>query len=321
MTETLPRRRTGHRIAWAAAALWTTWAVARTVGADRIPHVGGFGLPLLALTPFAAATSIVPVGLALALRNRRAALLAAGAAAVLAASVLPRAFAASAPSVTGPNVRILTVNLMFGRADAAQIVNLVAAHKVDVLSVQEFTPDALAAFQENGLDELLPHSVLAPQWGAEGSGLYSRHPLTALPPIHGTVLHQPRASLTLDGRAVHVTAVHPLPPISPSAVADWRHTYASFPSASADGAVQILAGDFNSTLDHAAFRGLLARGYTDAADARGSALTPTWGVTMMGPPLTLDHIVTSSTVAVRAYSVHPITGTDHRAVLATLHLP
>ena len=39
---------------------------------------------------------------------------------------------------------------------------------------------------------------------------------------------------------------------------------------------QILAGDFNATLDHAEFRALLDRGYVDAADAVGDGLTPTW---------------------------------------------
>ncbi|WP_211360112.1 endonuclease/exonuclease/phosphatase family protein [Actinocorallia herbida] len=321
MTETLPRRRTGYRIAWAAAALWGAWAIARVSGADRLPIVGGFGLPLTALTPYAAATSIVPLGLALAARNRWAAVVAAGTAAAFALVLLPRAVAVTPPAAAGPQVRVLTANLMFGRADPAEVVKLVAEHDVDVLSVQEFTPDAQAAFRENGLDRYLPYEVLAPQWGAEGSGLYSRHPLTELPPISGTTLHQPRASLTLDGRTVHVTAVHPLPPIDPAGVADWHRTYESLPSADAEGAVQILAGDFNSTLDHAAFRGLLDRGYADAADSRGSGFTPTWGVTMMGPPLTLDHVVVPTSVAVRDYSVHTLDGSDHRAVLAVLRLP
>ncbi|MCD0452748.1 endonuclease/exonuclease/phosphatase family protein [Actinocorallia sp. API 0066] len=320
MTETLPGRGTRRRIAWALTALWGAWAVARVAGADRIPVLDGFGLPLMALTPFVAAASAVPVGLALLVRDRWAALTAAGVAVVFAAVTLPRAVAATPPDATGPRLTVLTANLMFGRADAAEIVDLVAAHRVDVLSVQEFTYDAQAAFRENGLQDHLPYEVLAAEWGAEGSGLYSRYPLTALPAIPETTLHQPRASLTVSGRAVHVTAVHPLPPISPSGVSDWRRTYAAFPSGDG-GAIQVLAGDFNGSLDHARFRGLLARGYTDAADARGAGFTPTWGVTMMGPPLTLDHVLVTSSVAVRSYAVHAVSGSDHRAVLAELQLP
>ncbi|WP_460304738.1 endonuclease/exonuclease/phosphatase family protein [Actinocorallia aurea] len=321
MTETLPRRRTGYRIVWAAVAFGAAWAIARTAGADRLPGVGGFGLPFIALTPYAAVTSVATIGIAAAVRNRWAAAVAAGVAVVFAVALLPRTVAATQPEATGPRLRVLTANLMFGRADAAQLVRLVAEHNVDVLSVQEFTPDAQAAFQENGLGKYLPYQVLAPQWGAEGSGLYSRHPLTALPPIQGTILHQPRASLTVDGRAVEVTAVHPMPPINTEGVADWRRTYDSLPTVGASGPVQILAGDFNSTLDHAAFRGLLDRGYTDAGSSSGEGFTPTWGVTMMGPPLTLDHVLFPASTAVRDYSVHTLDGSDHRAVLAALQLP
>jgi hypothetical protein len=51
---------------------------------------------------------------------------------------------------------------------------------------------------------------------------------------------------------------------------------AALPGAGAPGDLQLIAGDFNATLDHRVLRRLLGRGYADAADAAGDGLTWTW---------------------------------------------
>jgi endonuclease/exonuclease/phosphatase family metal-dependent hydrolase len=81
----------------------------------------------------------------------------------------------------------------------------------------------------------------------------------------------------------------------------------------------VLAGDFNATFDHAAFRGVLDHGYTDAAEQTGRGLTPTWAG--WGPPITIDHVLVDNRCAVRDYSVLDLPGSDHNAVLADLQLP
>src|SRR5690606_13718935 len=48
------------------------------------------------------------------------------------------------------------------------------------------------------------------------------------------------------------------------------------PPATPHGAVRLLAGDVNATLDHAPLRELIATSCTDAADAAGAGLTGTW---------------------------------------------
>ena len=85
--------------------------------------------------------------------------------------------------------------------------------------------------------------------------------------------------------------------------------------------MRILAGDFNASLDHAVLRGLIGRGYADAADRAGAGLVPTWGYGGTRPPLTIDHVLVDRRCAVTGYSVHDIAGTDHRAVLAEIRLP
>jgi endonuclease/exonuclease/phosphatase family metal-dependent hydrolase len=83
----------------------------------------------------------------------------------------------------------------------------------------------------------------------------------------------------------------------------------------------VLAGDFNATIDHAAFRDVLRLGYADAARQAGKALTPTWGLPGKGVVLTLDHVLVDRSCAVLACSVHAIPGSDHRAVYAAIQLP
>lgn len=85
----------------------------------------------------------------------------------------------------------------------------------------------------------------------------------------------------------------------------------------------IVAGDFNSTLDHAGFRRLLRRGLADAARETGRGLVPTWSPAPWWPLglLAIDHILVDRRCAVLETSVHRLPGTDHRAVFARLRLP
>jgi endonuclease/exonuclease/phosphatase family metal-dependent hydrolase len=81
------------------------------------------------------------------------------------------------------------------------------------------------------------------------------------------------------------------------------------------------SGRFHATLDHAPFRDVLRLGYADAAQQTGNALVPTWGRPGKGALLPLDHVLVSPGCAVRAFSVHVVPGSDHRAVYAEIQLP
>jgi endonuclease/exonuclease/phosphatase family metal-dependent hydrolase len=133
---------------------------------------------------------------------------------------------------------------------------------------------------------------------------------------------QPEA--VLDGTAVpalHVKAAHPRPPISSWAERDWRRELRDLPGPRTGGALRILAGDFNGTLDNREIRGLLGRGYADAADATGEGLRATWPVGRRRPGIVIDHILVPPPIKVRRVTVHDVPGSDHRAVIAELVLP
>ncbi|MGH3253168.1 MAG: endonuclease/exonuclease/phosphatase family protein, partial [Trebonia sp.] len=247
---------------------------------------------------------------------------AAVAAAALGAVVRSRRISRPQPGACGPMLRVLTANLYFGRGDAEVVVARVRQAGVDVLFLQELTADAVTRLKQAGLEDLLPHTQLELWGGSRGSGIYSRFPLSeglSLMPVH---MAQPTALLELpSGDTVELVCVHPSPPAPGrrGGVARWRQELAVLPP---PGELpRVLAGDFNATLDHAAFRDVLRLGYTDAALQAGNALTHTWGPPGKGAVFSLDHVLVNRGCAVLEYSVHVIPGSDHRAVYAEIQLP
>ncbi|GIF18663.1 endonuclease/exonuclease/phosphatase family metal-dependent hydrolase [Actinoplanes tereljensis] len=296
------------------------WALVRLSGQERGPLV-----QLFAYTPYAALWAWVPVVIALRARRWLATAAAVLAALVLAVCVLPRALPdAHRGPATGVRVTVMTINMFVGAADPASVVKLVRDHDVAVLAVQEFTPRAREGLTAAGLDTLLPYHSLAEEWDPTGSGLYSRFPISAAGSARAKGNNQ-QAYATVQppgATALAVQSAHPLAPYAVSALADWRAGLAAEPVPDPDGPPRILLGDFNSTLDHAPIRHLIDRGYRDAADTVGEGLVPTWGPWYHHlPPVTLDHVLVDERVGVRDVSVHGVTGSDHRAVIATLTVP
>jgi len=305
-------------ITWFLVACWLIYAVARLVGVDRSAAFSSVVIPAMALVPYVAAGVVIPLAVAALTRNWPALAAAVAVAALFAAIVLPRALGDGQPARTGPQLRILTANLRFGAAGDASLVDLVRRTGADVLSVQEFTPDAADRLDEAGLERLLPYRVIDPRSGPEGSGLYARYPLTQLPDRGPTTFAMVSATLAVPGTApVRLTAAHPPAPLGRDAPR-WRHDIGEIPPATPHGQVGIVAGDFNATLDHEPLRRLLGDGFTDAADATGQGLVPTF---RPWPPITIDHVLADKRCAIERVKVYSQSASDHRALFTELRLP
>jgi endonuclease/exonuclease/phosphatase family metal-dependent hydrolase len=299
------------------------YAAARLTGAERLRGSEVLGVPALSFTPQAAMAAWT---CALLFRGRGPAATAAVAGTALTAAVSPRILPRRQPAAAGPALRVVTANLLAGRAAAGEVVELVRTTGADVLFVQELTSDSHRRLRRAGLTGLLPHHEIRPnRKGPRGNGIYARHPLSRGLPVPSAYSAELTARLDLEaGHFVQLVCVHtrsPKPSLYANAAARWRRDLAGLP-APGDAPV-ILAGDFNATLDHAQFRRLLRRGYADAASAAGKGLALTWGPKAGGASalLAIDHVLVDSRCAVRATSVHQLSGTDHRAVFAEIQLP
>jgi hypothetical protein len=312
-----------RRTAPLIALPWVVWAALRATGAER-----GFPLvPAMSFTPYAAATSVLPLAVAAAARSRTAGLMVAGSSAVLAGAVLVRRGRRPPAAVPdGPRIRIATVSLRRGLVPAEPVVELVRRFDVDVLSVQELTPGAEAGLRAAGIAAVLPRAHVIPARPgsiASASGaVWSRLPAEAAGSVPG-VFEQPTMRIAVpDSPAVDVTAVHTAPPAtSPRSVRDWAGDLAALPVPDHD-VLRVLAGDFNASLDHAALRAVLRRGWADAAQRAGRGLAWTWRpLRFPWPRLTIDHVLVDPRIGVAALQVVHVPGSDHRALVADLRLP
>ena len=306
---------------WSAAAGFAVFALLRATGLER-----GYPLvPLLAFTPYVLAASLLAVLAAAVLRRWSALAVLVVAAAVLAVAVVPRAVSSEILGVGGPALRILSVNVLGGGADPAAVVAAVRERDVNVLALQESTPDLLARLSSEGLDDLLPHVVDHSAPSVEGTSIHSVHPLTDLGDAGGSVpaFAMPTARVDVpdwDG-VVEVTAVHPYPPVDAAYTAAWREGLRALPGATDGRGLRILAGDFNATLDHAELRDLMETGYVDAASFKGEGLTGTWPSSGPLPRVAIDHVLVHSAINIVGVEVVPIGGTDHLGVFTEVTMP
>ena len=307
-------------IVWPFVVIGLGWVVVRAFGLER-----GFPMvPLLAYTPLAAAVAVALALVAAALRQWVAAAAAAVIAVVLVAFVAPRALGgpSGAEGRPGPGLLVLTANLYQQPATAEAVVALAREHQVDVLSVQEVTPEVERALERAGIRDVLPRRVVETRPVGAGAALYSRLRLERRSPLPGRSALAVASVRVRRAPPVELYAVHPRAPLRAGNMDEWKRGLRTLPAATPRGAVRILAGDFNATLDHAELRRILDRGYEDAADEMGSGLRATWPAgRRIPPPVTIDHVLADARCGWREARVLKVPRSDHRAVLAEIVLP
>jgi endonuclease/exonuclease/phosphatase (EEP) superfamily protein YafD len=298
---------------------------------------GGPWVRLVAFTPYAGllyAVALLPL-LLVALRGRgfrRGGARFLGVVAVL--GLLVHAYWAGGPFLGtsaaeasgGRRLNVMTSNLLLGHADAAQVVEVAVDRDVDVLVVEEVTPEALSRLRAAGIGRVLDHSAGRAEPGIAGTMVFADRPLRNVRRLD-TAFGSYAMDLRLRGGPVHLLAVHPRPPIGD--VAEWRADQRAIRQAARGQQGQtLLVGDFNATMDHVPLRELVGRGYDDAATEATSGWQPTWPsagqVSRFGIPvpplLPIDHVFLGAGLrALRTESV-TVDGTDHRALVASLAL-
>jgi endonuclease/exonuclease/phosphatase (EEP) superfamily protein YafD len=239
----------------------------------------------------------------------------------LAAPQIPVLVASPGKAPVGATLRVATFNMRLGRADPAEVVKLVRDKHVDILAIEELTPEAFQRLQTHGLAASLPFSFAAAALGGDGVAIFSRLRLSAEHEYPGFHHRQISARVTLpSGAAVTVYATHMESP-RPGNANDWARELNQLTTmlTAARGCL-IDAGDFNATVDHVRFRTLLSTAdLTDASTQAGSIGLRSYPSNVDGvPPLiAIDHVVTRDLRAAATESFE-IAHSDHRVVLATL---
>lgn len=314
---------------WLAVLAFVFCAVAlfyRTQPVLSVPRlvlaVGSTLVPLAAL-----------VGLALAVLARRVVLSIIGVGLLIAAVVVQGSwYYGGRPADIGDYtaLRVLSSNIQQGRVDAADFVQL-ASQNADVITVAELTPEAVQSITDAGIGVSFPYSHLIPGADSGGIGLWSRFPISIVSETRHRHVNMPAARLEVPGLEYEplVASVHITSPIAGDAdnVDQWRYSMAgakaqmnTFAAAAGPAAV-IIGGDYNSTPDMRQYRDFLTNGYRDAVEQTGAGYAPTFRADTWFPPIiTIDHILTRN-AAVESVRTVKLKGIDHRALLATVHLP
>jgi len=320
--EPLPRRRRGGRklgfLLWVLALAYVAYAVVRVLSLETTAFLIG----AMAVTPYAAAAGLLLTLITVGVGRRLLAVVLLVVTFSLGALMTPRILSEEQPQATGDHVRIMAANLRLGHGDARTIVDLVRSQQVDVLALPELTPAAVSALDRAGLADALPYRVFNARPGGDGSGIAANVPLRQIVLIESSILSQPSVVVDRPGNDdFELTAVHIQPPLEAEDVNTWRRELAQLPPPTPLERVRILAGDFNASLDHAAFRTIVDHGYSDAGEETGEGMTPTWADWPLGPPLTIDHILAEARCAISSYAVFDLPGSDHNAIMAEIVLP
>ncbi len=223
---------------------------------------------------------------------------------------------------TRSDLVVMNSNLEFGEGDPHAVVAAVRSHHVDVLVLEEVTPDAVEGLASSGLTRLLPQVAGSPDDDAAGTMVYSRYRLGE--PERLAVSHGGLAVTVSAPAPFRLLAVHPSQPVLAAStwVSDLDEVRARARLAVRRGPTMVV-GDLNSGWDNRLFRNLFTAGLRDAGEESNAGWQPTWPSMMVVPVprlVTLDHVLTSDRYAAVSTATLPVPGSDHRALVARLEV-
>jgi endonuclease/exonuclease/phosphatase (EEP) superfamily protein YafD len=277
-----------------------------------VPHwLADLGAHWQLLYAFGLAVSLLAVGIAS--RNPRwaAGFLLCGIPWLTAA---PRLDAASSPAKE--TLVVASANVYLDNADSKPLATWLKQRNADIVIVIEVS-ERYGRQLEQWQD--YPHRKIVPRDSPFGIALLSRHPFESIGELKTEDgIPYLRAIVDWKSRKIAVTALHPMPPLSPTYSRE-RDTLLKSEMANLKkrGLPSLVAGDLNATVWSTAFRDPAGLGFRSAA----SPLAPTWPSVLRGwMGIPIDHVVASSHWRRAGAEVGPDIGSDHLPFLATLQL-
>ena len=222
----------------------------------------------------------------------------------------------------GATFRLMTVNLLHQRGDAADFARLLEKTSPDVVVTQELGPmcaDVLAS--------AYPNHRLRPALGFLGRGIATR-----LDAEFGQIEMRGRpgtwAVLDVDGTGLRLAGAHLINPIQfpwwTSVRTRSLQVAALLRWLDEDRGPVLVAGDFNASPRWPVYKQMTTRLddlVTDWGDREGVRPERTWGWRPGWPRmLRIDHVFGSVHVRAVGVVVEPVLGTDHHAVVVDLEV-
>jgi endonuclease/exonuclease/phosphatase (EEP) superfamily protein YafD len=230
-----------------------------------------------------------------------------------------RSAGASSVPAAAAHITLVTANVLVHNDQFAALVRRLLDERADVLLLQEVTPAHAAV-----LDELIRvrptlRLLAEPREDYSGWAIVTRLPVTSIGRID--VPGWPIASAVLEHplTPIRVVNVHTPAPQSTHDQSIWEVQLSALAGFSDLTVPTVLAGDFNATNDHRAFRRLLTGGFADAFERVGRGWGATWPAhRFVVPVLRLDHVLVDQALEVTALEEFGLHGSDHRGLRAVL---
>lgn len=239
----------------------------------------------------------------------------------------------------GEELRVMTLNVYNGGADADEVVACVREQGVEVLALQEVSWTFLDELAAAGIYDALPHSASSSAGEWDNGGLNCLFSTLPLSNVDGDLLPTDLSALCagtveVGGRELRFVSVHPGSPHFGGEDL-WDSGLETIGSLSEYDHSYVIMGDFNATWNHARFRALLGESFVDAGQQAGEGFHMTWPADLSVvsalnvpssiaghvPPLVeVDHVVYAANAGIYAHDLETarISGTDHLALIATL---
>lgn len=223
------------------------------------------------------------------------------------------------PRPTSNDLRVFSLNAEFGQADQGTVLRL--AQSADILAFQENTPEFVQSLEDKGLLKDFPYRLGTAEYESYGTMIWSRTPLTLVASgrtrYTSLVVHT-----TVHGTVWTVSSLHAVSPKDGSA--EWEQDGAAIADMLRPyvGEHLVVVGDFNAIDEHLTMRRIHDEGLQDSMTGwpltAGDGFQNSWPNDPRVPLLIrIDHALHSATVDAWRPSYITVSGTDHRALIAT----
>jgi endonuclease/exonuclease/phosphatase (EEP) superfamily protein YafD len=221
-------------------------------------------------------------------------------------------------------VTLVVANVFVDNETPADAAKQIVETAADVVIIVESTSDFMATFDQNGGTEAYPNRVVDPDVTSDYAiavvtdrTLGPRSEFRSIGPLRVAI-----ADIDVEGTNTLIVALNPMATVDDGGHETWKEQLEALTGflPTLTGPV-VVAGDLNSSRYRPEFEQILELGYTDAIDALGEGLSPSFKLTAgneVGAVVRLDHALTSAGVHGVSMRNLGACGSDHLPFLLEL---